>query len=373
METRGKLIDGVVKTINAGGSALVAVFDTGAGLVNCTLSKLLRCETSQLAATIKDYEARLHNLYLEIGRESSRFTDPIEAFAAEQVQDLILQVKEFEEIIAAAVKRLDEIAQEKLAAKNMKKAEKPQTAKKENLLAKALGRASARATGEKAISAGTFRDMSDKELFQRVARYLANDETELRILLIKDMGKTGSNDEVSSLIDALTDKDVRVRIAALDALSFIKDDSAVNPIVQLLSDDNVDVRARALDSLKSITGLEPEFDIHAEGEALAEWIDLVNKSLEEWFASAAASRAESACATAEAAACVGACECENQDGGTCENEQSDEEPPATDEDLQSAKDAEIDQVTDAGDSPEAIDEADETTPVWKRTRLKKIG
>jgi len=65
METRTKLTDGLAKTINAAGSALVAVYDTGAGLLGCTLSKVLRCERSQLNSTIKEYESRILDLTLK--------------------------------------------------------------------------------------------------------------------------------------------------------------------------------------------------------------------------------------------------------------------------------------------------------------------
>ena len=334
METRTKLTDGLAKTINAAGSALVAVYDTGAGLLGCTLSKVLRCERSQLNSTIKEYESRILDLYVEIGRECARFTDPIEAFAAEQVQTLITQLKDLEGVVAASLGRLDEIAQEKIAAKIAKKAVKPTTEKRENLLARALARASARAAGEKAINSGAFRNMSDKEIFQRVAKYLANDENELQILLIKGLEKTGSKAEVTALVDALSDSDARVRNAALGALAYIRDESAVNRVIQLLSDDNVEVRAKALDCLKSITGLESEFDIHAEGVALSEWVELVNRSLESWFASVAEASVES--------------EDETSEGAESGSDSSDQ--------------AEVETA-----------EEDDATPVWNRKKLKKIG
>jgi hypothetical protein len=360
METRTKLTDGLTKTINAAGSALIAVYDTGAGLLSCTVSKVLGCERSQLNATIKEYESRILELYVEIGRECARFTDPVEAFAAEQVQSLITQLKELQGVVAASLSRLDEIAQEKIAAKIAKKVEKPPTEKRESLLARALARASARAAGEKAISCGAFSNMSDKEIFRRVAKYLANEETELQLLLIKGLEKTGSKAEVPALVDALSDGDARIRNAALGALAYIRDESVVNRVVQLLSDDNVEVRARALDCLKSITGLESEFDIHAEGVALSEWVELVNRSLESWFESIEEAPLEPVYGTSADDAC-------DQDNCACHSGTTADAAAGETEAVQ-------DQAVDTVEQDHAEEgEQDESTPVWKRKKLKKIG
>ncbi|HIJ81400.1 MAG TPA: HEAT repeat domain-containing protein [Desulfuromonadales bacterium] len=362
--------DGVAKTLNAGGTAILAAYDSGAEFLKCTLSRVLPGEKADLDATIKEYEARIHNLYVEIGKESARFTEPAEAFAAAQVQVLIEKLREYEANVADALQRLDEIAAEKIAARNAKKAAREEEAVcKENLLVKALGKASARLSGEKSISAGAFRNMTDKEIFERVAHYLLNNETELRVLLIKDLGRAGSKAALPSLIDALQDKDARIKIAVLAALSYIKDATAVDPIIQVLSDDNVDVRARALESIKNITGVQAEFDVHAEGEALKEWIALLKKCLETWVTSVTAVAEECAECSSNECCCPDA-EAEEtcEECSTCTDESASCEEPAEAVPVPTEEIA----TPENGDATETVTAAPgETTAIWKKSRSRK--
>ena len=356
MGTRENFFDGVAKTINTGGEALVAVYDTGASLLQRTCTKLLACEKSTLSGSIKEYQAKIHNLLIELGRESSRFTEPAEAFAAAQVQALISQLKEYEEAISAARQRIEELARERNAKREALWSFNLPVIKRENLFANVLGSASARLAGEKALSAGAFKDLSNREIFKRVARYLLSNETELRRILVKDLGTTGDCAALPALVESLNDTDAGVRIAALE-------------------------------SIRSITGADLEFDVNAEGEALAAQINLLKASLDSWSAArepsprepvteleeavvleevASADAAEPEAEELQPAAGQLEPEIQQEAAGPVEAAETPQEAEA-----ETAVSAEAPQVRDEGEELHMPAAHGQNVANWKRTRTKK--
>jgi HEAT repeat protein len=312
----------------------------------------------------------MHDLYVELGRECSRCDDPAESLESLRAQTLIAQIREREEAIADAQNRLDGIAREKVDKKEARKAARMDKAasRKENIFLKALGRASARVIGEKAVTGGAFKDLSDQEIFERVARYLLNDEVELRILLIKGLGRSGDTASAGLLVDSLTDSDAQVRIAALDALSVIRDADSVEAVLPLLSDGDTAVRLRALETIRNITNVQTEFDVHADGVALNEWLDLLKRSLEPWFSALAASRA----AQLEEAAVSGESDETDEDAALVEDGSAPAEEAGTAHTDESAPSAEETASQGEGEERPESDDQDDSLPVWNRKYIKKL-
>ena len=78
MEERGALLSGIAKILNAGGSALLIVYDA----LSSTVSQLLPGEKEKLKSQIRIHEKKIDQLYYEIGKEVTTHTDMTQAFAA---------------------------------------------------------------------------------------------------------------------------------------------------------------------------------------------------------------------------------------------------------------------------------------------------
>ncbi|MEI6209667.1 MAG: hypothetical protein WCP20_23025, partial [Desulfuromonadales bacterium] len=103
------ILNTIAKTMNAGGSAIVSAYDAGAGAFNCTMSALSPSEKTKLRTRIKTLEKKIQTLYLEIGKETSKYLDPAEALESESVIATLGNIKELDNEIDSMKQRIAEI------------------------------------------------------------------------------------------------------------------------------------------------------------------------------------------------------------------------------------------------------------------------
>jgi hypothetical protein len=118
------MLNGVATMLNASGSAVVSMYDTGAIVVNKTRTVVVPTEKARLERGIKEQTTKIIALQYEIGKESARYADPAEALEALEMRANIARVKDCEREIETMKQRLAEIAQQKETAKAEKKAKK---------------------------------------------------------------------------------------------------------------------------------------------------------------------------------------------------------------------------------------------------------
>jgi hypothetical protein len=123
------ILNTISKTMNMGGSALVSVYDTGAGIFNSTMSALSPGEKSKLRTRIKLYEKKIQSLYGEIGRESSKYPDPAAALESQSVKALLDAIKEHTSGIEIMKQRIVELEEIKAAKVKPKPVAKPEPKK----------------------------------------------------------------------------------------------------------------------------------------------------------------------------------------------------------------------------------------------------
>lgn len=115
---------GMITMLNASGSALVSMYDTGAFAVNRTRTVLLPTEKAKIERQIKELSTKIVALQYEIGKESARFSDQADAVEALELRANIARLKDCERELEQLNQRLTEIAAAKEAARAEKKAKK---------------------------------------------------------------------------------------------------------------------------------------------------------------------------------------------------------------------------------------------------------
>ena len=65
MEQRSVLLRGIATVLNAGGSALVDIYDAATSIT----TSVLPGETGKLKAQLREYEKKIEQLYCEIGKD----------------------------------------------------------------------------------------------------------------------------------------------------------------------------------------------------------------------------------------------------------------------------------------------------------------
>jgi len=123
------ILNTISKTMNMGGSALVSVYDAGAGIFNSTMSALSPGEKSKLRTRIKLYEKKIQSVYGEIGRESSKYPDPAAALESNSVKALLEAIKEHTSGIEIMKQRIVELEEVKAAKVKPKPVAKPEAKK----------------------------------------------------------------------------------------------------------------------------------------------------------------------------------------------------------------------------------------------------
>jgi hypothetical protein len=103
MEERGALLEGIARVLNAGGSALLNLYDAATSIKISALSG----EKVKLKGNIRAYEKKIERLYYEIGKEVSRHGDATQISAAGEAG--VKLVVEYRAEIEIAKQRIEEI------------------------------------------------------------------------------------------------------------------------------------------------------------------------------------------------------------------------------------------------------------------------
>ena len=125
------MLNGMATMLNASGSAVVSMYDTGAFVVSKTRTVVVPTEKARLERSIKEQTTKIIALQYEIGKESARYADPAEALEALEMRANIARVKDCEREIETMNQRLAEIAQQKEAIRAEKKAIKAKKKEKQ--------------------------------------------------------------------------------------------------------------------------------------------------------------------------------------------------------------------------------------------------
>ncbi len=384
MEQKKGLLEGLAKTLNAGGSALVAAYDAGSGFFSSVfksakgaatelpsavkggISKMLPGDRSRLESKIREYEKKIEGLYCEIGKESSKYAEMEKAMEGEMVKNLLSVVKDYEDEIAKITDQIASIKEEEDTIHKDEKERKiePAKRKKESGIDEQAFETLKTAI-RNAVDTGVFETASEREVFERVADYLLSDDLGLRVLSVSALGKMGNEaaapilfeavklgdpylmaeavnslisigdptavalfkenianpdfwvkqrcltglyelayeesidliinalkdghpdiritaatflgwrgatEAVPALMEAMDDKDARVKKAVIASLSNIRDAAAVSPLISAISDRDKEVRRAAFNAFKTITGIDFEFDADCSGDELSKSI-----------------------------------------------------------------------------------------------------
>lgn len=125
------ILNTIAKTLNVGGSAIVAAYDAGAVAFNTTMSALSPGEKTKLKRRIKTFEKKIKSLYGDIGKITLKYEDPAAALESEEVVIIIGSIKELIHEIEAMKERI--IAIETSKAKQTKEEPKKATVDPSNV------------------------------------------------------------------------------------------------------------------------------------------------------------------------------------------------------------------------------------------------
>ena len=114
MDKRGVLLSGIAEVLNAGGSALIKLYDA----VTAITTTVLPGEKGNLRAQLREYEKKIERLYSEIGKEVVLRADTAHLSAAGEAG--IKRVAEYQAEIEKIKQSIEKIEAEEKAAATQK-------------------------------------------------------------------------------------------------------------------------------------------------------------------------------------------------------------------------------------------------------------
>lgn len=117
MEQRGVLLRGIATFLNAGGSALVDMYDTAISV----MTDVLPGEKGKFKAQLKEYEKKIEQLYCEIGKDVVLRDNTAQMSAATEAKTKL--VAEYQAEIEKIKQRVQQIEEEAAAASKKKAAQ----------------------------------------------------------------------------------------------------------------------------------------------------------------------------------------------------------------------------------------------------------
>lgn len=94
MRRNTRLLTALARTMNAGGSAVVSLFDAGSGAFNGIVSAFLPDEKTKTSRRIKELEKKRQELLVEVAKETSKFPDQASALESGSVSANLNTIKE---------------------------------------------------------------------------------------------------------------------------------------------------------------------------------------------------------------------------------------------------------------------------------------
>jgi HEAT repeat protein len=285
-ETQGRsgIMGGVARVLNAGGSAVIVVYDAAAGAF-CKLIETVKKapdlhektmglftkgigivkpgEINRIEKKITEYETHIKQLYFEIGKEGARFSEDERPLESDVVKKLISDVKEYEREIERLQGQIMEIKEDKAAAA-IRKTEQKKTASLAKLKEKAK---KDKSTDEqinrlvdsaikKAIKNGEFESRSEMEIFSKVAGDFLDSEMEIKCLAAAELGKIGNNAAVPILLEAVKFENLDLTSEIINSLITIGDVRAIPLFKQEVYSTKYRVRIGCLRGLYKLADTE---------------------------------------------------------------------------------------------------------------------
>lgn len=248
--SRPALLASVAKALNAGGRAVVSVYDTGSGLVEKIFStvsqatvlpekamdlaeRLGSVEKWKIEKEIKASRARIKELYYEIGCMEAGLPESAGPSEREPLKRLIAEVREYEQEIGRLKTRLAEIG----------------AAQAGRMPAEADVVKAVQSAIEEGLKSGVFDNPGEKALFERVAKDLLDNNLGVRLLAVAELGKFGNEACVTVLISAAGFESPELQSEIISILVSIGDKHAVPLLKEKLSSPGYRVRTGCLRGL----------------------------------------------------------------------------------------------------------------------------
>ena len=239
-----KLISTVKKTPAIPGKALRMVPNLGSGMGKSR--KVRRLETG-----IGAYEKKMKKLYYKIGKEGISHTGTENVLETEPIKTLIDETMEIEMAIERLSNRIIQIKERKRidALKRAERRESPTIVKKREKPWDSRVDETLEAAIAEAVRFGEFETPSEKEIFQKVANDLLDNEMEVRILAATELAKMGKEVTVPVLLKAAKLDNADLTTEVINALISIGDLRAVPLLLEKASDPGYRIRIGCLRGL----------------------------------------------------------------------------------------------------------------------------
>jgi len=277
--------EGIAKVLNATGTGMVLAWDytvlackksykllkkTGKakGMFTKGLATIQTSETKQIQEKIVQYQKKIQALYFEIGKEGAKVTDGTQPLESDPVKQLISEVREYENEINRLTDRMIAIQKEKQAKAAQKRSIKQQkstaTEISESIDFKKVNR-NLESAINKACRQGTFDSLSEREIFNKVANDLLDNDIEIKMLAASELGKLKLKAAVPVLMAAADYNISNLTSEIVNALIAIDDPLAIPLFKKKRLDPKFTVRIACLRGIYKNASNEDAVNILSEG------------------------------------------------------------------------------------------------------------
>nr|ASQ41172.1 magnetosome protein Mad23 [Candidatus Magnetananas rongchenensis] len=280
---KSAVMNGIAKVFNAGGTGVVFAYDATSSALKKAYSYMKKAgkakrmftkglatvttsEVKQLKDKIGQYERKIKALYFEIGKEGSKHSVSESPLEAESVRQLIADVREYEKEIKRFEDRIVEIKEQKRAASEQKKEAKKtgkKVVKKEDIVRQV--RKGIENTIAKSVRHAEFDSLSEREVFDKVAKDLLDNEMEIKILAAAELGKIGNPAAVPILMEAARYNNSNLTSEVINSLISINDPQAVELFKGRINDPKFTVRIGCLRGLYKMADDDVAIPIFIDG------------------------------------------------------------------------------------------------------------
>ncbi len=283
---RSAILNGVASALNTGGNAVVYAYDFTSGALGkvydvvkqgpASSGKLLGVfsrgfhfvrpsEIRRLKEKIKEYEAKIKQLYYEIGKEGASHPGDEIALGTEPIKKLLADVREYEKEIERLGGRIVEIEEQTKAAAMLRKQRKQRspifqkTAIPDEKIIKTLESAVA-----KAAKQGRFDSPSEEEIFGKVVTDMLDSDAEIKILSAGELGKIGNEAAVPVLMAASALGDTDLNSEIMNSLIMIGSSKAVPLFFEKVKDRSHRIRIVCLRGIYKLSSDEEALPVLIE-------------------------------------------------------------------------------------------------------------
>ena len=197
---------------------------------------------SKETGNIKSIETKIQKIYMNIGEKGQSFVSESEAMKDPVIVSMVKEVRALEN----RIKRLT-LDQELTFEKDVE-------------ISASVSR-KIESTIKKSCNKGVFDSESDKAIFNKVALDILDEEYEIRLLAIAELGRIGNKSAISVLRESLNLKDEKIVSEILNALILLGDKDSLDLYKKYLVSDSVKIRLAALRGIYKFGGEDEIEDI----------------------------------------------------------------------------------------------------------------